>query len=517
MKKTLLSSLIAASLVSLPVSAEVTEATLYPNGGVLTWSETAMLQPGSHSITVSGLPAEISEETIQAALMGVPGATIRQVTTTKEEHEDVVSEELAELLGQKAALLASITLIDYKIDVADNQIMLTTQVASNPGEQVAEKEVKALSESLKDIRLEAYLDKHRLSADRGELEEQLAVIDRKIGGISPVSKTTKAVKIDYVSEASGEAKLDLRFQLPTVGWKSGYNARLDTTNSTVAIEHKALIRQQTGIDWKGVNLTLSMMRPSHGASLPAPSSWNVRRVTSQPNAEVMSFSAAKKAMRDTAVRGPVPVANLANNGSRTQSYQVSGQVDLDSKAQHHVMVIDEHAMDADLKTHFMPHQSNQGYLVAHATYEGKVSLPAARVTVYRDGDMLGPWLMPEMKPGSKVQVGFGVDDRVSLEKITERNTRGVDGIVKKENTWERLNRYEITNRHDRSVDVRVIERLPVSRHDDIKVTHYNLSTPLINNYENLEGVIAWDRTLASGAGVSLTAGFEIKVPYDQDI
>lgn len=517
MKKTILCAAVSAALFSSMTSAQVTEATLYPNGGVLTWEEKSSIKKGNHSLTISNLPVELDEQSLQAGFKSGSKVSIRQVSVFREEQADVVSPEMKALLVGKAGVVSMIAMTDYRIDVMDNQVKLTTQVAENPGDEITPESIEGIAKNLESIRSNAYKTMHELRQSRSELLERKDLIDRKIQSMRSSGKTTKAVKIDYYAEEASDAGLNLRFRLPTVGWQSTFDARLNTNNESVLIEHKALIRQQSGLNWENIDLTLSMMRPSEGAGLPDPNSWDIHRKKPQPQRQAMSLRAKSADMASMSMMESAHQANLVSDGTKTQSYRITGQVTLGDQSASQSMVIDNHKLDADLKTHFMPYHTENGYVVAHATYEGEGRLQPARVTLYRDGQMIGPWTMPEMRPGEDVEIGFGVDDRVSLDVINEENKRGTSGIVSKENTLERLNRYEVTNHYKDSVDVRIIERLPVSRHEDIKVTHHTISRPFINAYKDQEGVIAWDRSLQPHESVSLTSGFEVKVPEDQEI
>lgn len=515
MRKTILSVAISATLFSSVGQAEVTEAILYPNGGNLIWSEKISIDQGNHSLTVSGLPFELDDNSLQVAFDNGLNAEIRQVSVSLEEHNETESEEYWQLQTKKIALLSAIQWVDYQADTADMNIKFTSSIAQKPGDEFEASDIKEVSNNLLEIRLNAYQKKIDLAADRRELEKELDLIERKIQALIVPGKSTKKVTIEYVAKRDSKGDLNLEFHVPTVGWSSAYNARLDTETDRLVIEHKALIEQQSGVDWNNVDLSLSLMRPSKGATLPEPRAWDIHRRSPQPEMKGMSLRAKSSDMAMASFAEAAPQATLVESG-RTQSFRINGPVSLKSKGENQVVVINKHELEASVKTHFMPYFNTEGYLIAHAKFNGKESLPPGRVTLYRDGQMVGPWSMRgDINPNEELEMGFGVDDRVSLKVIKEKDERGTSGLVTKENTWERLNRYDVQNHYDQSVDIRVIERLPVSRHEDIKVTHHSVSRPFINKYQDKEGVIAWDRELGANEAISLTSGFEIKTPEDQ--
>lgn len=518
MKKSLIGTAISMAILSSAVEAKVTEATLYPNGGVLTWSEDIALDEGSNTLMISGLPLELDEQSLQASLSGLSGVSIQQVSVVNEEHEGFVSEQMAKLKADLALVQTEISLVEFEKSIEENQIQYTTKIASNPGAEVSPEDVGKVAASLREVRTNAFDKLHLIQQRHKELIAEKDALDRKINDSLRSEKTTKSVKIAYTSNATGQGKAELEFRIPTVGWKSGYNVRLDSANDVVSIEHKALIRQRSGLDWDKIDLNFSMMAPSKGAELQEATTWEVhRRKKAVSRMNGLSDHARKSNLMSAELATFTPVAEKVVNGAKTQSYKAKGKVSLASQSGEQAMVIDTHNVSTKLKTHFLPAHNDNGYIVAHGTYEGDATLPSAKVTLFRDSEMLGPWYMPEVKPGEVFEIGFGVDDRVSLKTITEKNERGTDGVIDKENTWERLNRYVVTNHHPESVDIRVIERLPVSRHEDIETVYFDLSRPYMANHNDEEGVIAWERSLEPQGEISLTAGFKIKVPEDQDI
>lgn len=519
MKKALLGTAVSIALCSSMAQAKVTEATLYPSGGVLTWSEDVLINKGSGMVTLQGLPANLNESSVQAALNTNGNISIQKISFSNEEADQEGSKEYQELQRKRLAVMAALSLTDFKISAEENQINFTTQIASNPGEKITPDGVKEVASNIYEIRVEAFKKLHLLEEKKAELQKEKEKLDRQIDNLVRTAKSTKTVTIEYQSDVSDGGEASVRFQIPSAGWRSEYDVRLDSNTDKVFIENKAVIRQQSGIDWEDVDLSLSTMKPSQGASLPPVRPWDIHRVKPVSQKAEMAFSSGgTNMMRSKALKlASDSVANTVQPGAKTQSFKIKGKVDLESQTGDHVMVVDSHEIDVELKTHFMPYQSDNGYIVAHGKYKGDVSLSPSRVTVFRDGEMLGPWFMPRVNSGEDFEIGFGVDSKVSLEKIVVKDERGTSGVVNKENTWERLNKYEIVNHYNDSVNVRVIERLPVSRHEDINVTHFDVSRPFTNQYENIEGVIAWDRVIDAGGKISLTAGYEIEVPEDQEI
>ncbi|HSH12718.1 MAG TPA: DUF4139 domain-containing protein, partial [Desulfurivibrionaceae bacterium] len=95
--------------------------------------------------------------------------------------------------------------------------------------------------------------------------------------------------------------------------------------------------------------------------------------------------------------------------------------------------------------------------------------------------------------------------------------KGEQGVFKGEKYVRRVNRYEITNYHPQAVAVRVFDRIPVSRQDDLVVEELEVTEPVQRKVRDLKGILAWERTVQPGEAITLKAGFEIRVPEDSEL
>ena len=84
---------------------------------------------------------------------------------------------------------------------------------------------------------------------------------------SPPVSRSNAVLIPLESSDAAKLTLDLSYQVSGATWEPIYDARL-TGDGKLDIIEFGKVRQRTGEDWKGVELTLSTARPQRTAALP---------------------------------------------------------------------------------------------------------------------------------------------------------------------------------------------------------------------------------------------------------
>lgn len=506
-----------ASLMPVPVLAQITEVTLYPDHGQLVWEESARVQSGGGQIEVAGLPAGLDDSSLQVALSGADGADgllVQQVQISRVEQTEVVAQRTRELRQTLQTLNDRIGSREDEIRTWQQQIRLTDQIAQAPGERITASELDALAGTLRAHTREALAGIRDIRQELRSQQAERDRIKRQLERVSEGVKATKTVAVSYQANAPAAVTARLTFQTPQARWRSHYNARLDSGEERVALQHQAVVRQNTGVDWTDVRLRLSTLNARAGSGLPPLVPWIV---TPQPQPDQLDEALATSSAERLRKSSPQVVAQVSDEGPRTQIFKFPGRVNIPSDGADQVLTVSESGLSVRVATRLAPAIVPRGFVYATGRYAGEVSLPAGPVTLFRDGQSVGAGQLAALQPDSELSLGFGVDDRVAVNVVREQEQEGEEGIFKGEKYQRRMNLYEITNNHPGTVDIRVLDRLPVSRQDSIKIEYHQISEPVQRRVDDKPGIIAWERSLGAGETITLKAGFEIRVPEDQEL
>ena len=82
--------------------------------------------------------------------------------------------------------------------------------------------------------------------------------------------------IQVMNEIAGSVNLDINYITNNASWTPFYDLRAENITSPINMMYKAQVVQNTGIDWKKVNLTLSSGNPNQNNQAPLLSSWFLR-------------------------------------------------------------------------------------------------------------------------------------------------------------------------------------------------------------------------------------------------
>lgn len=506
-------------LLPVAVHGKVTSATLFPSHAQLVWEEGVSLEQGSGELTLSGLPVSMQDDTLMAKLQGVPGIIIQQVQVQQVEQAEVVAEATRRLREELRKVEQTIGAREDEIQAWNQQVRLMTEATATPGEITAS-ELALLATTVQKTTQQALAQIRDIRQSMADDIAERDRIKRELAATQQDARATKTVTLAYRAEQAGKATVKLQYQTRNASWRSQYNARLETaesdTDGTLVLEHLALIRQTTGTDWKNVNLTLSTSNTRLGTDIPPLYPWVV---APGETTEARSKAAIQYSM-DTiqSEAGSTPqTAQVINDGTFTQSYRVQTPVNLASSNADQFVTVAEHEVAVSVETRFFPAMDLNGFIHASGRYKSETALPPGPVTLYRDGQSVGRTHLEAVSTDSEIALGFGTNDRVVADLVNEQDQKGEQGVFKGEKYVRRVNRYEITNNHPQAVAVRVFDRIPVSRQDDLTVKELEITQPVQRDALDIKGVLSWERRVEPGKTITLKSGFELRVPEDSEL
>jgi uncharacterized protein (TIGR02231 family) len=505
--------------VSFAAQAKVTTATLFPSHAQLVWEQSTDIRAGSGEITLKELPVSLEDDSLMAEIRELPGLVTQRVQIRQVEQVDVVAESTRSLRQELQEVEQRIGASEDEIQAWNQQVRLMTEVAGTPKEITAS-ELAQLATTVQESTRQA-LGRIRdiRQAMAGDIAERDR-IKRELAATRQNARATKSVTIAYQAERAGKATVRLQFLTREAGWSSQYNARLITADNgkdgTLTLEHLALIRQTTGSDWTDVKLQLSTANTRAGTDIPPLYPWVVSPADAIQNRSEKALGASFDRMQSELASVP-QTTSVANDGAFTQSYRVEAPASLVSGNTDQFVAVASHDVPVSVETRFFPAMDLTGFIHATGEFVAETSLPGGPVTLYRDGLSVGRTYLNSLSTEGELELGFGVNDRVVAERVNEQNQRGEQGIFNGEKYVRRVNRYEITNNHPLAVAVRIFDRIPVSKQDDLTVEELEITTPVQRDAQNIKGILSWERTVEPNESIVLKSGFEVRVPEKSEL
>jgi uncharacterized protein (TIGR02231 family) len=541
--------------MDLDLDTAILAVTVYPDRALVTRRGTMAVEAaGSHTLRVRGLPVGTQRDSLRATGRGPAGTRILGVEQQPEYHAAAPEETLA-------ALRESITRAERELArLADQRQTLDEQRTwlRALGEQSARslawgvargtakpEDAGALftytaGESERLASAAADLEQRQQEGERGlqALRREYALLG---GGRSP-DRLVAAIRVELA--APGTVEVELSYLIYGASWQSRYDARVDVAVATVRLTHQALVSQRTGEDWSGVALALSTARPSVATRLPdEPDPWyldvaqpmpvpvarpmaRMQMAQAAPMGVGMADAAGEEAYtvsRALAAEEPfaadLALANVERTGA-AQVFRLPGGVDVPSDGSPHTLGVGAFDLPCQLDYMAAPVIAPGAHLRATASNTtGAVLLPGALHIFHAgaQGDEYVGMTQIELTPEqAELPLFLGVDDNISVKReLIERDTD--KGTLLQTGIRRVLLGYRVTlaNRTPASQRVQLKDRLPVPRHERIKVKVLEMRTAPAE-HTKLEQ-FTWALTLAPSEERRIEWRLQVEAPADLDV
>ncbi|HEU0027093.1 MAG TPA: mucoidy inhibitor MuiA family protein [Ktedonobacterales bacterium] len=534
------------------LDAPIREVTVYTDQAlVIRRGRVALAEAGESEITLGGLPQLLMKESLRATARAAVGARLLGVDVSEEFHTAAPEEQLARLRGEITALERDTAALGHQLALIKRQRGWLNTLGEQSARSLAYGLTRGSAQPDDATRIFSFTrdESERLSAlwldTRRERKDKLEALEAKRREYAALSKGTGVDRLRAVirvaADEPGEVEVEVTYLVPAASWTPRYDARVNTETATLRLTQQALVSQWTGEDWLAAPLSLSTARPSAAVTLPdeAPT-WFIDQVRPLPPPQPRQFAAAAAApMRaarsmaaDTAAQLSVAhemafdMANVGFAGAdieragAAQVFRVTGGGDIPSDGQPHTVGLGDADLPVTLEYVAAPVVASGAHLRALATNILGHTLPAGTLHAFHVGasgeEYVGETRIESVAEGAPLKLYLGVDDSVTVKReLVERDTdKGnlLQGGIRRTTLGYRVT---IANRTQAQQRVLLLDRLPVSRHERIKVKALEMR-PQPSAQTGLDQ-LTWTLTMASGEERKVEWRIQIESPADMEV
>lgn len=516
------------------LETQVLAVVVYPDRARVTRQGQIILANGVHQIEISGLPVRMNPDSARASAHGTALARLLGLqmqrafyTETPAEQVRLLEEQLEGAEDEMAALEAQIVQVTTsraRLDTLAGHTHLYARALA-AGETTVEAQLtffNALRQS------SAQLDAENLSLQtrKRTLERRIQQIKQQLDQLRnarPRERYTAVVEVE-VSQP-GDLTVELSYVITGAGWAPLYDLRLSEGEGAAVLEvgYLAQVSQQSGEDWRDITLTLSTARPALAARLPELEPWYIEPVhalpldvVAAPRAAVMKASLADVQMeRGVEGRKPGPVeearATVSQSGAAV-TYLAPGKVTIPPDGAQHKVVITRYPLSPNLDYVTAPGLVEAVYRRAKVINASPYTLLPGKANLFTGDDFIGSTQLELVAPQGEVELYFGVDDRIKVERELKR--REVDKtLIGGKRRLHYAYEIRLENLLGAVASLALHDQLPVARHEEIKVRLDSVE-PKPSQQTELN-LLKWELTLAPKE--KRTLRFEFTVEYPQTL
>ena len=545
---------LSAHAADVPATSAVDAVTVFLSGAEVTRLAKVKLDKGESTIILGDVPASAVPGSIRVEGKATGKIEIGSVDTARKllqrqesQAADVKRKELEDRVEQ---LKDERTAIDAQAQAAAIQKKLIANLAELPKRRPSSETAAGAGDDWQKILSlipQASGESGKLAL---EAQQKIRVIDRNIkdiknqlASLAPAKTEQTEIRVFVYAQTPVDADLTIRYQVPDANWAPIYDARLQTGTKTeppkLTLARRAAIAQRTGEDWTGVALQLSTSRPSDGASAPMLDTQFVdyeqppRPIAAAPASVNMEFAKRDRLADGRALGGvaaaPPPaepemdaapvvetVAKL-DSAPFEATFEVPGRTTVAGNGDVKRVLLMSDDIEPLLGSRSVPKLDSNAYLYATLKIAKGTPLLPGRVYLFRDGTFVGTGDVPLLPPGEEYKLGFGIDDQVKVKHAVLEEKRGESGLISTSHVDSRSFRVNVKNLHERPINVTILDRIPVSQNDEIKVEYTGRATPTAQNVDDRRGVVAFEAKLDPDEEKILEYGYRISWPASKSI
>lgn len=511
--------------------APITAVTVHPERARITRRGRVAVPAGSTELVVTGLPTSLLDDSVRVAgrsqtpvrVVGVDLAH-RDLAEAPDERvraaEDAVRDAervLAAVDGLDAADAAREEMLGRLARRSGDRLAVALADGTAGVARVAEVG-SAVTAQLVDVATSRRAHAESRSEALHVLYAAQAELDRLRGS----GRQRREAVIGVEADADADVELELTYVVDGASWSSAYDARL-AEDGTVVLTWYGMVGQATGEDWPECELTLSTARPAVTATVPELEPWWIdayRPPVPMAAPAAMVASAPMSRTRESVaadLAGGAPVLAVhaqVVEGTVAASWRLGRPTAVPGDGTPHRTTVAAFDLPARLDHVTAPALAPDVHLRATVTNTSGQVLIAGPVSTFLDDAFVGTTAIEQTAPGADIELALGVDDRVVVERELAERTAHRARFGSTRGATERWT-IEVTNRRSAAATVLVRDRLPVSRHADIKVADVTI-TPQPAEPDDL-GRLEWRAEIAPGATWRASYTFSVEHPKDVQV
>lgn len=522
--------------------AKVTAVKVYRNSAELQNTVSFSVPSGISEIVIGNISEEINEKTIQIGVnsknisilssqftsdystdfkMDTTNPQIKKVNDSIKIVENLISKNRIELDANKKA----VELLDKNQTVLvgsnSSNVAQLTQLTEFYTNKRIELENKLVSLKTKGDDLSKKLSRLKSSLKTKEQKEAEEFAD----GV---------IVLKLMSPTAGNIKLNINYLTDNVSWKPYYEIKAEKISAPLDVTFKAIVKQNTGLDWKGVKLTLINGNSSRNNYAPTVSPWFIYARSPKEREiqreEISGKSAVMRARKTVSVdAAEYDVSNAlegraegiavgyagfnVNANELNTSYDIDIPYDILSNNEDHLISLYQQKIPADYQYFTAPNYNREAYLLAKIKDFSKYNLVSAPASIIFENMYIGETRISPDQTNNEMNITLGNDPKISIRREEVQDKSGekfLSSYREKVITYDLV----IKNNKKEQISIEVKDRFPLSNNEAVKIEVLDKSGAA---KDDEKGFLTWNIKLSPSETKKLRVSYKVRYPKDYTI
>lgn len=519
--------------------AGVSSVCVYLDRAMVSRKAEVELDSGKTKILFTELPAMIDSKSVQLSgkLKGQGDLTLRDVKIVERflsKDNSAARRELEKLLTEQNDIIIK---ADDTISTAEagKQFLLdmSKRLTTAPQEETnPPMDAKAWQDMLN-----LYNERHKELSERtrvAEKEREKAQneqerIQRELKSLGQETQHS-IIEAEALVEAKSKCKavIEISYLVHGPSWQPDYIIRANSEDDSAELHYRAIVRQNTGEDWRNAAFSLSTAAAHHAGSMPTLPGWHLSfysPVRSAPTTGVklgMRAPAASPAPEEVEVtaapkRSARPIRHTEaelSSSAVAVNFNIPGLSTVESDNKEKTLTVGLLELKAEYSWGAVPKQSPLVWFRAELKNETDFPLLPGISHVYVDGAFVADSNIDLVSPGESFFADLGVDNSIVIERKQIKKLRETTGPINKKQKhsyeWETV----ISNNKKRKVKLLLKDHYPVSTDEQILVRLLSPKPGKDNDSPRTTdpGILEWVLEIEQGQKETISLAYSVEYP-----
>jgi len=534
------------------VKSSLTGVTVYMQGAQLQHKANYTIKAGVSEVIVEGISPQISAGTIQVK---ATGAVV--ILDSKYEFyypQPATNTNTGELPPKiRAAIKAledSLRLVNFELrDINDEIEVLVAarKIIISNGAVKGQGKVNDSIQLLKST-VDYYttkvseLNKKISSLDRQKVKKAdlIASLDTRLNDLrnydeqnnpTPEIKGIPRIIITFMAKEAAAGRIDLTYLASNAGWTPLYDIRSEAASGKISLTYKAQVRQQTGLDWNDVKLSISTNNPYANKTKPELSPWYIDYQAYRKDLD------EKAKMRGALGEAPAVNSMMYNSGFAYSQQSVEDdeialtpeafttvvqqlisaefKIDLNysiaSDNQVRMVLVKQSELNTSFRYYAVPKLDPGVYLVAQMTKLDELQLVPAKANIFFDGTYIGETYIDPTTMDDTLNLSLGKDPNI-IVKRTLLKDQSKERIIQDKKERNFAYSIEVRNLKSSEIDLVIQDQVPLTTNPEITIEKSIIGKGTL---DEKTGLVEWKLKLKAKENQTFDYEFKVRHPKDK--
>jgi uncharacterized protein (TIGR02231 family) len=513
-------------------SSEVKKVTVFLTGAELNHAAKIKLKKGKNIVTFVGLSPRLDERSINLD-PGTSDVNVLYINThtnyLDEKKDNEIIQNLKDSVEYYKDKLALLKFEQEALDAEKGLLFKDQSIGGQPGVSIADIEKSADFYRKRTAEINQLIFKNnklkvKLEKGRIKYKKQLTEMDAE------VNPPTSDITVTMVANKDLEGNIGFKYIIPTAGWTPKYDIRTEGTGSQVKLVYRAILFNNSGIDWKDIKITLSTANPDVGINIPQVSKWYLGDEQMPVQGEIAHYIQTQKGVTANSTN-EVQVAedeeankifggnqfNIRQNQIQFKKIEVdmlSTEYSIDqaytiySDSKPYTVEVLEKTVNATYEYKAVPALDKDVFLQTKLAMKDLPDLVSGDASVYFGGSYIGKTYIKTIDLEDSMAVSLGRDKKIQMIRKESKQDyqRSIVGNYEKE-----VVKYETTIKNTRDTPVFLIieDQVPVAANSDQEISVNEISGAAL---DKASGKLIWKYTINAGETKVIKLGYTTKYP-----